>query len=310
MSRKSIGTKNKQLIESFLETLENDLNITILNTGYGNSYFIFEGEDNSICEFYIKEIPGFKFGVWLTSRFDNIKDCLERNTTLWSDYLYVPTRSELVLFAQYELFIDKFKPSTSNFIIGTFREDSNKWYMSEAEDMLEFMIKHHFQSIFYSSTGCKFIWDKINIFQLIYITSKDIITQKMYDYKRERNLKKAAKKCLHIVKKINCFDYIVIKHRYIASPKYSICFCRKNIYDNDKYIKELEYLNKLESKYDNNISIGIFGVYSDDQNEENYKENKKLRIKFNSIIKNFKKYLDEDEMIATNIKELEIWLYR
>ena len=108
MSRKSIGTKNKELIESFLETLENDLNITILNTGYGNSYFIFEGEDNSICEFYIKEIPGFKFGVWLTSRFDNIKDCLERNTTLWSDYLYVPTRSELVLFAQYELFIDKF----------------------------------------------------------------------------------------------------------------------------------------------------------------------------------------------------------
>lgn len=309
MSRKSIGTKNKELIESFLETLENDLNITILNTGYGNSYFVFEGEDNSICEFYIKEIPGFKFGVWLTSRFDSIKDCLERNTTLWSDYLYVPTRSELVLFAQYELFIDKFKPSTSNFIIGTFQEDSNKWYISEAEDMLNFMIKHHFQSIFYSSTGCKFIWDKINIFQLIYITSKDIITQKIYDYKKKRNLKKAAKKCIKLGKKLNCFDYFMIKHKYIVSPKYSICLCRKDEYNRDRFIKELKYLNDFESKYYDNVSVEPFGVYSDDPNEENCKENKKLRIKFNSIIKNFKKYLDEDEIIATNIKELKIWLY-
>ena len=106
------------------------------------------------------------------------------------------------------------------------------------------------------------------------------------------------------------YRYIGNLSVYISYLLIRIIKCRKDIYDNDKYIKELEYLNKLESKYDNNISIGIFGVYSDNQNEENYKENKKLRIKFNSIIKNFKKYLDEDELLATNIKELEIWLYR
>ena len=34
-----------------------DLGYTVLDDVYGNSYFVFDGEDDSICHFKIKEIP-------------------------------------------------------------------------------------------------------------------------------------------------------------------------------------------------------------------------------------------------------------
>ena len=47
---------NKELMESVLQMIR-DLGYTVKNEIMGNSYFLFEGEENSVCWFYIKEIP-------------------------------------------------------------------------------------------------------------------------------------------------------------------------------------------------------------------------------------------------------------
>lgn len=47
---------NKELMESALAEIE-DLGYHIIKPVLGNSYFIFEGDDNTICHFFIKEIP-------------------------------------------------------------------------------------------------------------------------------------------------------------------------------------------------------------------------------------------------------------
>lgn len=47
---------NKELIESALKAIE-ELGYTIKDKYYSNCYFLFEGEDDSICMFHIKEMP-------------------------------------------------------------------------------------------------------------------------------------------------------------------------------------------------------------------------------------------------------------
>ena len=47
---------NKKLMISALNAIR-DLGYTVLDDVYGNSYFVFDGENDSICHFKIKEIP-------------------------------------------------------------------------------------------------------------------------------------------------------------------------------------------------------------------------------------------------------------
>ena len=47
---------NKKLMLSALQTIR-DLGYTVTDDILGNSYFIFDGEKDSICHFRIKEIP-------------------------------------------------------------------------------------------------------------------------------------------------------------------------------------------------------------------------------------------------------------
>lgn len=52
---------NKELMESAFTQIEKDLGFHIKDKEYGNTYFIFEGNDDSICQFHIKEIPRISF---------------------------------------------------------------------------------------------------------------------------------------------------------------------------------------------------------------------------------------------------------
>ena len=49
---------NKELMESALSAIKG-MGFTPIDVSYGNTYFCFEGEDDSICHFHIKEIPRF-----------------------------------------------------------------------------------------------------------------------------------------------------------------------------------------------------------------------------------------------------------
>lgn len=53
---------NKKLMISALNAIR-DLGYTVLDDVYGNSYFVFDGENDSICHFKIKEIPRFSICI-------------------------------------------------------------------------------------------------------------------------------------------------------------------------------------------------------------------------------------------------------
>ena len=47
---------NKELVESAFKSIENE-GFHITDVVFGNSYFLFGGENDSICHFHIREIP-------------------------------------------------------------------------------------------------------------------------------------------------------------------------------------------------------------------------------------------------------------
>ncbi len=47
---------NQELMNSILKVMQ-DMGYTIKDVVMGNCYFLFEGENDSICWFHIKEIP-------------------------------------------------------------------------------------------------------------------------------------------------------------------------------------------------------------------------------------------------------------
>ena len=98
--KKQDKNKNANYYKRAFEAIASDLEKEAYeceNVVYLSTYFIFDRGTNSIIHFNIKEIPGFKFGIWWNTEFDN------QNDKDLKGYL----------FCQYEDNIDKFKPSAS-----------------------------------------------------------------------------------------------------------------------------------------------------------------------------------------------------
>lgn len=81
------------------------LDITIENVKYLNGYFIFSIGTNSVVHFYIKETPGWKYGIWWSP--------VEKQESTVENPIYETDRLACHIFTQYEEVIDKFKPSAS-----------------------------------------------------------------------------------------------------------------------------------------------------------------------------------------------------
>ena len=114
------------------------IGFTPINAQYGNGYFIFDMGENSVVNFWIKELKGWKFGIWFYSpKDDNGED--------------KPNYCQF--FAQRELFIDKFKPAASNYCekIEAYGKD-NKFFdnfaLIDIKSMLYEMKYHPFISFY------------------------------------------------------------------------------------------------------------------------------------------------------------------
>ena len=82
------------------ELKEVELTFTPVDIEYGDGYFIFGRGSNSVVSFRVAEAPGWLFGIWY-----RIEESVKGDKTVYSFHYEV--------FAQYEQFIDKFKPSYS-----------------------------------------------------------------------------------------------------------------------------------------------------------------------------------------------------
>lgn len=151
------------------------IGFTPINIQCGNGYFIFDMGENSVVNFWIKELKGWKFGIWFYSPKPD-EDGKKR-----PDYCQ--------FFAQRELFIDKFKPAASNYCeeIKVY-EENNKFFdkfstLYVIKNMLYEMKYHPFIS-FYKGVAYN---DYIDRKSLIWFYIKENWNVRFYDCKEKFN---------------------------------------------------------------------------------------------------------------------------
>ena len=160
---------NRDFINDFLNTIEKEFKIHCIQRRYGDSYFVFSYEDKSICNFKIKEIPEFTFGVWMSSNVN-----LEYYDPKFKE-------SKLILFTQPTINMDKFKPSRCVFCEPVERyletnendEQFYTWYLLYVEQMIKYLRKHKARAFYKEGVYTWDIYDDVSGFKalLYYINS-------------------------------------------------------------------------------------------------------------------------------------------
>lgn len=104
------------MLAAWLKKNEDIESFTPYDITYLDGYFIFGHGTNSVIHFYVKEAPGWKFGLWWKTKKKFESEEIDTDAI------------NAEFFAQYEEEIDKFKPSAS-----TFAEDFT-WVLKETDD--------------------------------------------------------------------------------------------------------------------------------------------------------------------------------
>lgn len=219
------------------------IGFTPINVQCGNGYFIFDMGENSVVNFWIKELKGWKFGIWFYISKPDENGKKEPDSCQF--------------FAQKELFIDKFKPAASNYCeeIKAYGKD-NKFFdnfaLIDIKSMLYEMKYHPFIS-FYKEVAYSNYIDRKN---LVWFYIKENWDVRFYDIKKKtvrwkdctitRVYLNHVKKVLE--KKSNVETVKVIDEEngnWHSYPRYNI-----NVYFN-KDSNELEEA-EIQDKYFNN----------------------------------------------------------
>lgn len=106
---------------------------TITGIKYLSGYFIFASGSCSVVHYYVKELPGWKFGIWFSPNPNLTEETTHSVLATW--------------FTQYEENIDKFKPSASSIVEYDMEADlsSNPQHISglwKVYEHMEFIHKH------------------------------------------------------------------------------------------------------------------------------------------------------------------------
>ena len=219
------------------------IGFTPINVQCGNGYFIFDMGENSVVNFWIKELKGWKFGIWFHTSKPDENGKKEPDSCQF--------------FAQRELFIDKFKPAASNYCeeIKAYGKD-NKFFDNFAliniKRMLYEMKYHPFISFYKGVAYNDYIDRKSLVWFYIkenwdvkfYKTEnkfnrwKDCIITRIYLNYAKKNIEKNS-----FVEAVKVFDGE--NGNWYSYPRYNI-----NVYFN-KDSNELEEA-EIQEKYFNN----------------------------------------------------------
>lgn len=140
-------TKNCEIAELIFNEIKK-LGYKPYDIKYGNSYFIFNGYEDSVIHFRLKGLgllgKHWKFGMWINSEYLDEKYREEEKELKYDEYYNI-----VQIFAQYDTQIDKFKPSVSSLCIKYKAYDwekhinyLNPWH--EIKSMLGMVKKHPF----------------------------------------------------------------------------------------------------------------------------------------------------------------------
>lgn len=125
---------NRELVDRIFKYISENSKFKPYNIEYGDTYFVFTGEPNSVIHFRIKGVnKHWKFAMWIHSEYigdDNFVD-----------------EPVIQFFAQWDKNIDKFKPSRSDICVTITAkqfntEPSDEWLFSDIVDTLTAMKRH------------------------------------------------------------------------------------------------------------------------------------------------------------------------
>ena len=309
-------SRNRKLIESLFKQIEKELGYHIVDKQFGNCYFIVESkEPDSICDFHIKELPRYLFGIWNICRYDTIQYEVENNLSLWSDNLHISSKSELIFFTQYEKEVDKFKPSRSGMVTGlrriTYEEDDKlitEWDIDELEAVLNYMKKHKYKAYVNIYNENKFVYKEYSSFKCFKIYYRDKWNRFITNIKNNLKLKIQIYKSKKLVRRLKDVYYYILDYGENCYPRIHIIVRRKPNIDIDTFIDNINMLQKFD--YDN-TDISVFWMdkdISERLNKKERQEDKDLLKRFNNIQSNLIEEADDPEndepriLIKTNVK--------
>ena len=140
---------------------------TFENVEYLDGYFIFGTGTNSVVHFTVKEIPGWKFGIWWEPIVDEAATAKKRRWHKKAKSVFYKDKVKGQVFAQVEHNIDKFKPSRSSFCeefiyyVPQAGVEEEAWrtdsiYVDDVAHMLVFMQKEPDLAYYRDYTGTDF----------------------------------------------------------------------------------------------------------------------------------------------------------
>ena len=209
---------------------------TIVDVEHLDGYFIFASGTNSVVHFHIKELPGWKFGLWFNTD-DEYKD------TIFAK-----------IFWQYEEYIDKFKPTASNYVFSISFTIKENEIICHSDYMLEKALKFMLDEP--ALTFCReiFYWTeyeyhsrisaRIKKFKFIFLAN---FNKKLGNILQQYMLKWCKRK---LQKKLGVKIYIYTKNPNIT-PRYALITQIEkdsDIKDRDDLLFE-EISEKFNNKY-------------------------------------------------------------
>lgn len=272
-TRTAIGKRWGKLEKEELPILYKDIATSIIedinkfctvgNTEFGDCYFIFYKGDNSVVHFKIKELKGWKFGLWFSKEKDNTIKCE------W--------------FCQYELWLDKFKPSRSEIHCETFwnvpdyiedtlfdkdLQGKNNFYWAgyEIYENIHFMLDNPYLALYRDGFGVDL--------NLRYVSKRYAKRQAKKEIKRCKSRDKMEEKLQQkmknkVVKEIwkafdNILDIQTIDMNVdgcICSPRFKLELTVRNG-EPEMYSKCEDIINSTQDKLNHKGKFDKYSVYS------------------------------------------------
>lgn len=243
---------NRNLIKDFIKDLQEETGFHFYDIKFGNGYFVFEYDKDSICHFKIKEIPGFLFAIWL-SKICNLKE-----------YGHGFIDAELYLFSQPILTLDKFKPTRCALIEPASRNlckpnDSKVWeeYWMDygAVRMLKFMKKHRYLAYHIGKNDYYDEWDRISEFKAFI----EYISDRFYYFKEDlkTNLKNKfiVKDLIRRFKKLDFCRVTISDYGECFSPRIHVKYYEPNNITDEQDKASQALYDYIEDKYWNDVDF-------------------------------------------------------
>lgn len=205
--------ENKYFFNKFASQVQKELNLELYNINFADGYIVDHGK-NSVVDFKIKGLDGWIFGAWILENEQKEK------------YLQV--------FCQYEMFIDKFKPSRGDFNIKVTYRD-REFDIFELSEALEFMQNH--EAVFFCRQDNPYYY--ISEWRAKLRMKKCILDEKKYLKKRKR-------------------IYKLIQNSIKWAYKFKIF---QTMYDKDRFNGESSHINDIYYIYTTNKLAKIIVKY-------------------------------------------------